>query len=105
MNINSTDFRVGERDEVNLNKWPTKIEPVYKTTAHYKRLLEEHVQLLSAKQQLLYATNQHAILLIFQAMDAAGKDSTIKHVLSGVNPVGVKIGLSKKGLRSRKNKN
>jgi len=91
MNINSTDFRVGERDEVNLNKWPTKIEPVYKTTAHYKRLLEEHVQLLSAKQQLLYATNQHAILLIFQAMDAAGKDGVIKHVMSGVNPQGCQV--------------
>lgn len=91
MNINSNDFSVSQGDKVNLNDWPTKIEPVYKTTAYYKKLLEEHVQLLSRQQQLLYATNQHAILLIFQAMDAAGKDGVIKHVMSGVNPQGCQV--------------
>jgi len=91
MNINSNDFCVSQGEKVNLGKLPTKIEPVYKTTAHYKKLLEEHVQLLSGQQQLLYATNQHAILLIFQAMDAAGKDGVIKHVMSGVNPQGCQV--------------
>jgi PPK2 family polyphosphate:nucleotide phosphotransferase len=91
MNINSTDFRVNEGDKVNLQKWPTKIEPVYKTKTKYKELLNEHVQLLSKQQQLLYSTNQYAILLIFQAMDAAGKDGAIKHVMSGVNPQGCQV--------------
>ena len=46
---------------------------------------------LSAQQQLLYALNRNAVLLIFQAMDAAGKDSAIKHVMSGVNPQGCQV--------------
>ncbi|WP_409054659.1 hypothetical protein [Variovorax sp. GrIS 2.14] len=52
----------------------------------YQRLLADHVAQLSALQQLLYAANSHAVLLIFQAMDASGKDGAIKHVMSGVNP-------------------
>jgi polyphosphate kinase 2 (PPK2 family) len=59
---------------------------MYKSEGHYKELLEEHVAQLSSQQQLFYASNRHAILLIFQAMDAAGKDGAIRHVMSGVNP-------------------
>jgi PPK2 family polyphosphate:nucleotide phosphotransferase len=91
MKINSNDFRVREAADVNLKKWPTLIEPVYKSKAQYKELLEEHVEQLSAMQQLHYATNRHAILLIFQGMDAAGKDGAIKHVMSGVNPQGCQV--------------
>ena len=54
-------------------------------------LLQQGVQRLSELQDRLYAQNQWALLLIFQAMDAAGKDSTIKHVMSGVNPQGVQV--------------
>jgi len=61
------------------------IDPVYKSKKQYEKLLNQHVQQLSAMQQLHYATNRHAILLIFQAMDAAGKDGAIRHVMSGVN--------------------
>ncbi len=53
--------------------------------------LEAGVQWLSVEQDKLYANNRRSLLLIFQAMDAAGKDSTIKHVLTGVNPVGVHV--------------
>ena len=53
--------------------------------------LEEHVDALRDLQKLLYADNQHALLLVFQAMDAAGKDSTIRKVLSGVNPAGFQV--------------
>jgi len=53
--------------------------------------LEDHVSRLSAQQQLLYADNRHAVLLIFQAMDAAGKDGAIRHVMSGVNPQGCQV--------------
>jgi polyphosphate:nucleotide phosphotransferase, PPK2 family len=56
-----------------------------------QKLLEEHVAQLSAQQQLLYASNRYAVLLIFQAMDAAGKDGAIKHVMSGVNPQGCQV--------------
>ena len=54
-------------------------------------MLSEHIQKLSAQQNLLYASNQYSLLLIFQGMDAAGKDSAIKHVMSGVNPQGCEV--------------
>jgi len=91
MKINSKDFRVREGDQVKLHKWPTKVAPVYKSEQHYQKLLGEHVAQLSALQQLLYACNGYAILLIFQAMDAAGKDGAISHVMSGVNPQGCQV--------------
>ena len=91
MKINSNDFRVREGHEVDLKKWPTKVDPVYKSKEQYKDLLDEHVVHLSAQQQLLYASNRYAVLLIFQAMDAAGKDGAISHVMSGVNPQGCQV--------------
>jgi PPK2 family polyphosphate:nucleotide phosphotransferase len=91
MKINSKDFRVREGDEVDLRKWPTKTEPVYKSKEHYHQLLAEHVERLSSLQQLLYASDRYALLLIFQALDAAGKDGAIKHVMSGVNPQGCQV--------------
>ena len=91
MKINSTDFLVREGDEVKLRKWPTKVEPVYQSKEEYQKFLGEHVVQLSAQQQLLYASNRYAVLLIFQAMDAAGKDGAIKHVMSGVNPQGCQV--------------
>ncbi|HUB95523.1 MAG TPA: ADP-polyphosphate phosphotransferase [Stellaceae bacterium] len=91
MKINTRNFRVDEGEKVDLGKWPTKVAPVYKSKAHYKKLLEDHVARLSAQQQLHYAANRHAILLIFQAMDAAGKDGAIRHVMSGVNPQGCQV--------------
>ncbi len=91
MEINSRDFRVPEGGGVKLDKWPTKVAPVYKSREHYQQLLGEHVARLSSLQQLLYACNRYAVLLIFQAMDAAGKDGVIKHVMSGVNPQGCQV--------------
>ena len=91
MKINSKDFRVKEGDEVNLRKWPTEVDPVYKSKEQYHKFLAEHVAQLSVQQQLLYASNRYAVLIIFQAMDAAGKDGAIKHVMSGVNPQGCQV--------------
>jgi len=91
MKISSKDFRVREGDEVDLKKWPTTVEPVYKSKKHYKKMLEKHVAQLSALQHLHYASNRYAVLLIFQAMDAAGKDGAIRHVMSGVNPQGCQV--------------
>ena len=91
MKINSADFRVREGDKVDLRKWPTKVKPVYSSKDDYHEMQADHVAQLSAQQQLLYASNRYAVLLIFQAMDAAGKDGAIKHVMSGVNPQGCQV--------------
>ena len=91
MKIHSKDFRVREDDEVSLKQWPTLIDPVYKSKHQYKILLEQHVSRLSEMQQVHYASNRYSILLIFQAMDAAGKDGAIRHVMSGVNPQGCQV--------------
>ena len=91
MKINSSDFRVPAGKKVNLKKWPTLVKPVYKSKKQYNKLLQEHVEELSALQRLHYASNRYAVLLIFQAMDAAGKDGAIRHVMSGVNPQGCQV--------------
>jgi PPK2 family polyphosphate:nucleotide phosphotransferase len=91
MKIESKQFRVREGETVKLKKWPTKVKPFYKSKEDYKNLLEAHTRELSARQSLLYADNRYSLLLIFQAMDAAGKDGAIKHVMSGVNPQGCQV--------------
>src|SRR5882757_2309364 len=91
MKINSEDFRVRPRKKVKLAKWPTLVEPVYGSKRHYRKLLQSHVERLSSLQQLLYAYNRYSLLIIFQAMDAAGKDGAISHVMSGVNPQGCNV--------------
>src|ERR1700690_307378 len=91
LKIDSKDFRVRHGDKVKLKKWPTVIEPFFKTKKEYRKLLEEHVNELSALQQLHYASDRYALLVIFQAMDAAGKDGAIRHVMSGVNPEGCEV--------------
>ncbi len=91
MKIDLDDFRVTGGKPVSLNKWETRTKPFYKSEKHYKELLTEGVAELSALQRLLYASDSYSILLIFQAMDAAGKDGAIAHVLTGVNPQGVDV--------------
>jgi PPK2 family polyphosphate:nucleotide phosphotransferase len=91
MDIQSNDFRVREGAEVNLKKWPTRVDPIYRTSQQYRDMLITHVQALSAQQELLYASDSYSLLLIFQAMDAAGKDGVIRHVMSGVNPQGCQV--------------
>jgi len=91
MKIESKRFRVREGEDVDLAKRPTRIDPLHPSKARYREVLAEHVAQLSAQQQLLYASNRHAVLLIFQAMDAAGKDGAIKHVMTGVNPQGCQV--------------
>ena len=91
MKVRSTDFRVQQGDKVDLDKRPTAVEPIYESKKQYQKLLKDHVAQLSSLQQLLYASDRYAVLLIFQAMDAAGKDGAIKHVMSGVNPQGCQV--------------
>ena len=89
--INTKDFQVPPGKNVALKKWPTKVKPICKSKKHYKKLLENQVEELHDLQRLHYASNRHALLLIFQAMDAAGKDGAIRHVMSGVNPQGCQV--------------
>ena len=91
MKIDSKDFRVRPGEAVKLEKWPTVVEPVCESKKEYRKLLEEHVAELSSLQRLHYASNRYALLLIFQGMDAAGKDGAIRHVMSGVNPQGCQV--------------
>ena len=91
MKIHIKDFRVPDGEKVDLKKWPTDVKPLYKSKEHYKEKLDEHIAKLSALQQLHYASGRYAVLLIFQAMDAAGKDGAIRHVMSGVNPQGCQV--------------
>ena len=91
MKINIKDFRVSAGEKVRLNKWPTQVKPIYQSEKIYKELLKKQVEELSAYQQLQYASNSYAVLLIFQAMDAAGKDGAIRHVMSGINPQGCQV--------------
>ncbi|MFA5058142.1 MAG: ADP-polyphosphate phosphotransferase [Opitutaceae bacterium] len=91
MKINPKHFRVPPGAKVRLRKWPTRVKPFYQSKRRYARLLEEHIRELSRRQALLYAHNRYALLVIFQAMDAAGKDGAIKHVMSGVNPQGCQV--------------
>jgi PPK2 family polyphosphate:nucleotide phosphotransferase len=91
MRIETGEFRVPEGKKVRLARWPTRVDPLYRSKKHYERLLSDHVARLSARQDLLYAHDRYALLLIFQALDAAGKDGAIKHVMSGVNPQGCEV--------------
>jgi PPK2 family polyphosphate:nucleotide phosphotransferase len=91
MHIEPSDYRVREGAKIRLKEWPTRVDPVYATNEEYQDLLRKHVKALSSQQELLYASDRYAILLIFQAMDAAGKDGAIAHVMSGVNPQGCQV--------------
>jgi len=86
MSFDLREFRVPSRTTINLKKWATNIKLLYKSEKQYKEFLARDVEELSALQRLLYASNSYSLLLVFQAMDAAGKDGAISHVLSGVNP-------------------
>jgi len=89
--IDPKDFRVEGGRKVRLHKWATDIRALYKSEKHYKEMLTAEVRELSALQRLLYASDSYSVLLIFQAMDAAGKDGAISHVLTGVNPQGCEV--------------
>jgi PPK2 family polyphosphate:nucleotide phosphotransferase len=77
---------------VNLKKWSTGLDQrLYKDKSQLAALLREFQEEIDADQQQMYAQDKFAMLLVFQAMDAAGKDGTIQHVMSGINPHGVEV--------------
>ena len=84
-------FRVDGSKKINIKEYQ-KVEELSKLDEKKATLkMEENKEKISKLQDKLYASNKYGILLIFQAMDAAGKDSTIKHVLSGINPQGFQV--------------
>jgi PPK2 family polyphosphate:nucleotide phosphotransferase len=91
MRIDISRFAVAKGEAVALDRRPTKVAPLYDSTSAYQHALTKHVEQLGDLQQLLYAANRYALLVIFQGMDAAGKDGAIRHVMSGVNPQGVQV--------------
>ncbi|HZF17844.1 MAG TPA: ADP-polyphosphate phosphotransferase [Steroidobacteraceae bacterium] len=91
MKFHAKHFRVRPGEKVDLGERKTRVKPLYNSKQHYETLLEASTRELSREQSMLYASDQYALLVIFQAMDAAGKDSVIKHVMSGVNPQGCQV--------------
>jgi PPK2 family polyphosphate:nucleotide phosphotransferase len=91
MKIDPADFRVAAGKNVRLKRWATDVRRLYKSDKQYRELLVGDVQELSVLQRKLYASNTYSVLLLFQAMDAAGKDGAISHVLSGINPEGCEV--------------
>jgi PPK2 family polyphosphate:nucleotide phosphotransferase len=91
MKIDANAFRVHAGDKVDLGLWATKVESLCKSKKSYRKHLQDHVEQLSDLQRMLYASNRHALLLVFQAMDTAGKDGAIRHVMSGINPQGCQV--------------
>jgi PPK2 family polyphosphate:nucleotide phosphotransferase len=91
MTIDISRFLAREGRSVNLKKWPTRVDAFYDSKQEYETLLAQYVHRLRERQSLLYADDRYSLLLIFQAMDAAGKDGMIKHVMSGVNPQGCQV--------------
>jgi len=84
-------FRVAEGSKVDLNKFPCDFTDGFHDKKEARKDLKKNIERLGELQNVLYAENIHSILLVFQAMDAAGKDSTIKHVMSGINPAGCQV--------------
>ena len=90
-NLRSDDFRVREGKTVKLKSWPTEVKPFYRSKEDCQQILASQIEEMRELQSKLYAHDRYALLLIFQAMDAAGKDSAIKHVMSGVDPQGCQV--------------
>jgi PPK2 family polyphosphate:nucleotide phosphotransferase len=84
-------FRIQEGESVHLAKRETRVASIYQSKRDYKDQLKDQVKELAKLQRKFYASNTYALLLIFQAMDTAGKDGAIRHVMSGVNPQGCQV--------------
>jgi PPK2 family polyphosphate:nucleotide phosphotransferase len=91
MHLKSSDYRVREGKSVVLKSWPTAVRPSYRSNEQYRDMLSTYAEELNAQQQMLYAGGKYALLIIFQAMDAAGKDGAIAHVMSGISPEGCRV--------------
>lgn len=89
--INCADYIIAPGAKLDLHKQATLGEPRYDSSANYRKQLADSTDNLKTLQELLYADNRYSLLIIFQAMDAAGKDGAIRHVMSGINPQGCRV--------------
>ena len=90
--IDAQEYCYTGRGKLNLRKWPTELKArLYEDKAELAILLKQFQENIDERQQQMYAQDKYAMLLVFQALDAAGKDGTIKHVMSGINPHGVQV--------------
>ena len=84
-------FRAKPGRSLRLSRCPTDVPKLYRNDADAEDQLQRQVARTSELQDVLYASDRYSLLLVFQAMDAAGKDGAIKHVMSGVNPLGCQV--------------
>ena len=84
-------FRYDGKKGLLLNDWKTKFGSDFESKEKAVTEVKDDIAILASLQDKLYAQSRHAVLILFQAMDAAGKDSTIKHVMSGINPQGCQV--------------
>ena len=89
--IDWSDFKVKDGKKISLKECPTDVKQKEIDKDDAALLLQESIREMAVLQDVLFANNRHSILIVIQAMDAAGKDGTIKHIMSGVNPAGVKV--------------
>ncbi|MDE3177063.1 MAG: polyphosphate kinase 2 family protein [Pseudomonadota bacterium] len=91
MKIDASTLRVTPDEKLSLADRPTEVDPLYKSKDDYRDTLESHAKALETHHERLYAAGRHALLVILQGMDTAGKDGAIKHVMIGVNPQGCHV--------------
>ena len=84
-------FRIPAGKKLNLSKYPTDFTGDYRDKVQAKADLAQNIERLAELQYVLYAQNKYSLLIVLQAMDTAGKDGVIKHVMSGINPQGVQV--------------
>ena len=89
--MNGDSFLVKSNSKVELSKYKTDDTGEYKSKKDAVENLKKNIKKMITLQGKLYADDRYSMLLIFQAMDAAGKDGTIKHVMSGLNPQGTQV--------------
>ena len=89
--IHPDTYKVLPGTTLRLDQVETLAAPFYRSEKHYQKLLAAQRAELDGHQEMLYATGQQSVLMIFQAMDAAGKDGVIRHVMSGINPQGCQV--------------
>jgi len=84
-------FRYDSDKPLKLKKAPTKIDDLYEDGQEYETLLRQQAEKIDSLQERMFSHNRFGLLLVFQALDAAGKDGTIQHVFTGTNPTGVRV--------------
>ena len=90
-NFKIDKFRVDGKLKHSLNQFPTVVEPLYDSDETFHGLMNKRQSIMADRQDLLYADGRYGLLVIFQGMDAAGKDGAVKHVMSGLNPQGAQV--------------